>query len=88
MSPAPEEDYSFPSGHAMGTMAVMSALVILTCRRVGAGSSSSCWTIRSGGWSVSVYPVHFPSDIMAGWSVAGLGDGVYQTLSSHFYNPG
>jgi len=49
MSPAPEDDYSFPS--VMGTMAVISALVILTWPTRAAHAHPGR-TIRSDGWSV------------------------------------
>ena len=87
MSPAPEDDYSFPSGHAMGTMAVISAIAILT------------WPTRwrwpmlilgglfvlTVGLSRVYLGVHFPSDIMAGWSASlAWVTGLYQIFSSQF----
>jgi undecaprenyl-diphosphatase len=76
-SPA-ETTYSFPSGHAMGSMTVAMVLVLL------------CWSVRTrGGWAwrwpvtilaatfvllvglARVYlGVHYPSDILAGWTAA------------------
>jgi undecaprenyl-diphosphatase len=77
VSPA-ETTYSFPSGHAMGSMTVAMVLVLL------------CWNVRSRNgfrwrWPVTValaifvvlvamsrlyLGVHFPSDILAGWTAA------------------
>ncbi|MDB6163687.1 MAG: superfamily protein [Xanthomonadaceae bacterium] len=77
VSPA-ETTYSFPSGHAMGSMTLAMVVVLL------------CWSVRTrGGWSwrwpVSILAavfvllvglsriylgVHFPSDILAGWTAA------------------
>jgi undecaprenyl-diphosphatase len=76
-SPA-ETTYSFPSGHAMGSMTLAMVVVLL------------CWSLRTrGGWTVRwpvtilaaafvllvglsrVYlGVHYPSDILAGWTAA------------------
>ena len=69
---APESTFSFPSGHAMGSMTLAMVLVLL------------CWNTRMRGWVVGamlvfvpmvglsrVYlGVHYPSDILAGWAVA------------------
>ena len=68
----PELDYAFPSGHAMTSMALVAALVILTW------GSFWCWPILMSGslfvvgiaWTRLYLGVHFPSDILAGWMVS------------------
>jgi len=69
---APETTYSFPSGHAMGSMSLGLVLVLLA------------WPTRWRWWMVAammffvamvgasrVYlGVHYPSDILAGWAAA------------------
>lgn len=71
-SPAPEYDYGFPSGHAMGSMALVAALVILTWR-----SRWRWWTVGLGSiyvlmiaWTRLYLGVHYPSDVVAGWLAA------------------
>ncbi|MGD1857705.1 MAG: phosphatase PAP2 family protein [Leptolyngbyaceae cyanobacterium] len=71
-SPAPEMDYSFPSGHAMSSMTFIVALIILLW------GSRWQWpvTILGGlftlaiGWTRLYLGVHYPSDIVAGWAVS------------------
>lgn len=73
-----ETTYSFPSGHAMGSMTIATVLVLL------------CWSVRTPWgwkwrWPVTVLAttfvllvglsriylgVHYPSDILAGWAGA------------------
>lgn len=71
---APEATYSFPSGHAMGSMTLALVLVLLA------------WHTRLRWWVVAAMAafvpmvglsrvylgVHYPSDILAGWAAAAL----------------
>lgn len=68
-SPAPEYDYGFPSGHAMASMGLVAAIVILSWR-----SPWRWWAVGIGaiyvltiGWTRLYLGVHYPSDILAGW---------------------
>jgi undecaprenyl-diphosphatase len=69
---SPEFDYAFPSGHAMTSMTLVAALVILTW------GSPWCWLVLIFGslfvvvigWTRLYLGVHFPSDILAGWMVS------------------
>ena len=71
-SPAPELDFGFPSSHAMNSMTLVAALVILTwgspwCLLVLIGGSVYAIAIA---WTRLYLGVHFPSDILAGWMVS------------------
>nr|WP_243720352.1 phosphatase PAP2 family protein [Luteimonas aestuarii] len=69
---APESTFSFPSGHAMGSMTLALVLLLL------------CWRTRWRWWVVAAMAVfvpmvglsrvylgvHYPSDILAGWAAA------------------
>ncbi|ARV59850.1 hypothetical protein BZZ01_15525 [Nostocales cyanobacterium HT-58-2] len=71
-SPAPEFDYGFPSGHAMSSMTLVAVLVILTWE------SRWRWLVFIVGaifvlvigWTRLYLGVHYPSDILAGWTVS------------------
>ena len=71
-SPAPELNYSFPSGHAMYSMVFIAGLVILTWE------SKWRWValivgglfVLAIGWTRLYLGVHYPSDIVAGWMVS------------------
>jgi len=71
-SPAPELDYGFPSGHAMSSMTLVAALVILTWR------TRWRWLVLvvgglfvlAIGWTRLYLGVHYPSDVLAAWTVS------------------
>ncbi len=71
-SPAPQFDYGFPSGHAMSSMTLVAALTILTW-----GSRWFWLVLVAGGlfvlaigWTRLYLGVHYPSDILAGWTAS------------------
>jgi undecaprenyl-diphosphatase len=69
---APEMSFSFPSGHAMGSMTLGAALALL------AWPTRARWWVFAGaaafvllvGMSRVYLGVHYPSDILAGWTAA------------------
>ena len=72
LSPAPEFDYGFPSGHAMSSMGFVVTLVVLTAgsRWQGAIAALGGIFVLAIAWSRMYLGVHFPSDILAGWLIA------------------
>ena len=68
----PEQDFSFPSGHAMGSLAVVLALVVLAWPTLWRWSVIVLGTIFVVFVGVSrIYlGVHFPSDVLAEWGAA------------------
>ena len=80
---APESTFSFPSGHAMGSMTLVLTLVFLTWR------TRWRWPVVAlvSGFVVSVglsrvyLGVHYPSDILGGWCAAMIWvTGVYTVM--------
>ena len=72
VSIAPETTYSFPSGHAMGSMTLGAVAVLLAWRTrwrwpVAAAAAA---TVVLVGLSRVYLGVHYPSDILAGWAAA------------------
>jgi membrane-associated phospholipid phosphatase len=68
----PETTFSFPSGHAMQSMAVVAGLVALTWRgrwRWPVALIGLC-VVFLVGLSRIYLGVHYPSDILAGWTAA------------------
>jgi undecaprenyl-diphosphatase len=72
VSPAPEFDYGFPSGHAMASMTLVVMLVILSWNSRGRWFVLIAGTlfVIMIGWTRLYLGVHYPSDILAGWMAA------------------
>jgi len=72
LSIAPETTFSFPSGHAMGSMALVAAVVVLTWPTRWRWLTLILGSIFVFMVGVSrVYlGVHYPSDILAGWAAS------------------
>ncbi|PZO07316.1 MAG: hypothetical protein DCF27_11425 [Lysobacteraceae bacterium] len=72
LSMAPEHTFSFPSGHAMGSATLAAAVVMLLWRTrwrwpaLVLGVGFAAWV----GASRVYLGVHYPSDILAGWTAA------------------
>lgn len=69
LSIAPETTYSFPSGHAMGSMALAMAVIVLAwpTRWRWPALIGGVFFVVMVGVSRLYLGVHYPSDIMAGW---------------------
>jgi undecaprenyl-diphosphatase len=67
-----ETTYSFPSGHAMSTMAVVTALTFLLwkTRWKWAALVAGAVFVFLVGLSRVYWGVHYPSDILAGWAAS------------------
>jgi membrane-associated phospholipid phosphatase len=65
----PEHTFSFPSGHAMDTAALAAALFFVLPRHRRAWALAPLFAL-SVGWARMYLGVHFPSDVLAGWSSA------------------
>ena len=69
---APETNFSFPSGHAMGSMTLACVLVLLAWRtrwRWPMLVAMAAFVVMVG-LSRVYLGVHYPSDILAGWTAA------------------
>lgn len=72
ISIAPEVTYSFPSGHAMNSLATIAALIVLawdTRWRSLMMAAGACFILLVG-LSRIYLGVHYPSDVMAAWSAS------------------
>ena len=72
VSIAPETSFSFPSGHAMCSMATAAALVVLFRRSQWRAhvTAIAVFCVLMVGVSRPYLGVHYPSDILAGWTAA------------------
>ena len=71
-SPAPETDFGFPSGHAMVSLAFAFGLAVIAWQTRWRWPVIFCGSIyvASIGISRLHLGVHYPSDIMGGWTLA------------------
>jgi membrane-associated phospholipid phosphatase len=82
---SPEDTFSFPSGHAMGSMTLAATVILLawpTRWRWPMLALAAAFVLLVG-YSRVYLGVHFPSDILAGWMAATAWVvGVYLALFS------
>jgi membrane-associated phospholipid phosphatase len=69
LSLRPEHTFSFPSGHAMDTAALAAALFFVLPRHRRLWVLAPLFAL-SVGWARMYLGVHYPSDVLAGWSSA------------------
>ena len=87
---APEATFSFPSGHAMGSM-TLALVVLLLARRTRwrwPVATVALLFALSVGYSRIYLGVHYPSDILGGWTAASAWClGVYALLFRGGHRP-
>jgi membrane-associated phospholipid phosphatase len=66
----PEHTFSFPSGHAMDTAALAAALFFITPPHRRKWWALAPLFALGVGWARMYLGVHYPSDVLAGWSSA------------------
>ena len=72
LSPAPESDYGFPSGHSMASMTLAITVIVLAWRtrwRYAAVVFGVAFALAVSG-SRLYLGVHYPSDVLGGWAAA------------------
>lgn len=70
VSPAPERDYGFPSGHSLGATSFGLAASLLCWRTRWRYPVAALATVYAAliGFSRMYLGVHYPSDVLAGWT--------------------
>ena len=85
----PEHTLSFPSGHAMDTAAIATALVFLCWGMPGrrwVGPAAGVFALLVG-WARQYLGVHNPSDVLAGWAAAVAWVAAVQLLAQRNRGP-
>ena len=86
---APEHNFSFPSGHAMGSMTLAMVLVLLCWHTRWRWPVLAAMTlfVSMVGLSRVYLGVHYPSDILAGWTAAMAWTAAAWLLVNHRWRP-
>jgi undecaprenyl-diphosphatase len=79
-SPPDVSEYSFPSGHAANTAALVGALVLILHRRLPAVLLGAA-VLLVVGWSQLALGRHYPTDVLAGWLWALAWVGVLRNMT-------
>lgn len=87
VSPTPKTSFGFPSGHAITSMSLMLALILVAWPTRWRWPALVLGTgfVLATGWARLYLGVHYPSDIVGGWLIAVAGTmAVYVVLRPHF----
>ncbi|MEU4607771.1 phosphatase PAP2 family protein [Kribbella sp. NPDC023972] len=76
--PADVSEYSFPSGHAANTTALIGALVLILRKRWPA--VAGVVVVVAAGWAQLALGRHYPTDVLAGWLWALAWVGLLQNV--------
>ncbi|MFD1671203.1 phosphatase PAP2 family protein [Agrilactobacillus yilanensis] len=89
----PQNGYSFPSGHSANSVLLYSSILIILYYFIKSRTKRTILTVIAilipilVGCSRVYLQVHYPSDVLAGWTSALGNLSLFYLLSRHFYLP-